>query len=164
MNQCRNLEEGYAPLPRTLDDIKSKLNFLKSQVSLAKTTSQDLLKDFGFGLSGGELSKLDPIESEAQVIAQQISYQCLQEAVKESDSIGLASHTYIPTIESLFLEFDEGSTVSERVKIYGHHWNVYSPKVTIKDNKTTVCGHIEHNVAYNQNDTLDYKLVLLTVN
>lgn len=159
---CDNIQKsrgGLCPLPRTLDDVKSKLNFLKSQTKLAKTTSSDLLKEFGINLENKVPALEDPVEGEAQVIAQQIAYQCLEQAVIEKDSIGLASHTYIPTIESIFNDFNDNFLVVDRVKIYGHHWNVHQPKITKEGSKTTVCGHLDHNIRYNQNDKIDYKYV-----
>ncbi len=156
---CESIQKsrgGECPLPRTLDDVKSKLNFLKSQTKLAKTTSSDLLKEFGFKQSPLESNSVD---AEAQVIAQQIAYQCMEQALVEKDSIGLASHTYIPTVETIFDEFTDNIQVVDRVKLYGHHWNIHRPKVSKEGSKTTVCGHLDHNIKYNQNDSIDYKYV-----
>ena len=156
---CESVQKsrgGECPLPRTLDDVKSKLNFLKSQPKLAKTTSSDLLKEFGFKQSPLESNSVD---AEAQVIAQQIAYQCMEQALVEKDSIGLASHTYIPTVETIFDEFTDNIQVVDRVKLYGHHWNIHRPKVSKEGSKTTVCGHLDHNIKYNQNDSIDYKYV-----
>ena len=94
-------------------------------MNLAKTTSSDLLREFGFNKSVLESNSVD---GKAQVIAQQIAYQCMEQALVEKDSIGLASHTYIPTVETIFDEFTDNIKVVERIKLYGHHWNFHRPR------------------------------------
>ena len=79
--------------------------------------------------------------------------------LKRPTSIGLASHTYIPTIESVYEEFDEQAISVDRIKIYGHHWNVYKPKISRSGDEIVVCGHLDHNIRYNKNDSVDYRFV-----